>query len=66
MVMALLTVADSNTTTVSGSITTGGVDSTGIWNRADNNTTTLTSTGVITVNGAKTDGIYNVATKILP
>mgnify|MGYP000495013085 CR=1 FL=1 len=58
-------IGDTNTTTVSGSITTGvvgtnaGEDSTGIWNYGNDNTTTLTSTGVITVNGPKADGIYN-------
>ena len=56
---------NNNTTTVSGSITTGvvgttnGDDATGVWNSGTGNTTTLTSTGVITVRGPIADGIWN-------
>ena len=65
MQMAFITMGDNNTTTVSGSITTGVVGTTngdyatGVWNSGTGNTTTLTSTGVITVRGPIADGIYN-------
>ncbi|MDB2323755.1 autotransporter domain-containing protein [Planktomarina temperata] len=48
---------DTNTTTVSGSITTGGNYAYGIWNQGDDNKTTVS--GSIETTGAGADGIFN-------
>jgi hypothetical protein len=48
----------TNTTTVSGSITTTGTNAHGIYNYGDNNTTTIS--GTVKATGAKSAALYRV------